>query len=187
MKQAIAGVTPASTQEATVMMTWPSVARYGLGRLLGRGFANQTGFYIFTVGNFFALLMIPVAIPLYFFRLFPSFAGVGVHGSLYKLTNRRVIELRPEVNFRDRFPFLEFKFDAEVKSIELDRFDTIEIRQRPGQHWYDAGDLVFLRDNIEAFRLEGVSRPAAFRQTCVKSRASFVGVKQALDREAVRA
>jgi hypothetical protein len=78
-------------------------------------------------------------------------------------------------------------FDAVVKSIELDRFDTIEIDCKPGQAWFAAGDLVFKRGDVEAFRLEGVSRPESFRHTCLKSHMSYVGVKQALDRTAVPA
>ena len=184
MKQAIAGVSPASIQEVTVMMTWPSVARYWLGRQLGVGFDNQVGVYIFTVGNVLALLAIPIGLALYFFRLVPSVFGSPLHGTFYKLSNRRIIELRPEINFRNQFPFLKFTFGAEVKSTELDRFDTIEIDQKPGQHWYDAGDLVFLREGVETFRLQGVARPEPFRQTCLKSHASYVGVKQAFEREA---
>ncbi len=78
-------------------------------------------------------------------------------------------------------------FDREVKAIELDRFDSIEIDRKPGQAWFDAGDLVFKRGDVETFRLEGVSRPESFRHTCLKSHASFVGVKQALERAAVPA
>lgn len=187
MKQAIAGVAPATTEEVTVMVTWPSVARYLPGRILGRAFENQAGVYVLTVGNVLALCSIPLALPLYFFRLAPSVLGLPVHGSMYKLTNRRVIELRPEINLREGFPFLKFTFAAELKSTELDRFDRIEIVRQPGQDWYDAGDLAFLLGGVETFRLEGVSRPEAFRQTCLKSRDSFVGVKQALEREAVNA
>ena len=166
------------------MVTWPSVARYWLGRQMGICFNNQTGVYVLTIGNVLAILSIPIALPLYFLRLVPSVFGTPVHGASYKLTNRRLIELRPEINRCDRFPFLKFSFDAEVKSAKLDRFDTIEIDRKPGHHWFDAGDLVFLRDGVETFRLEGVSRPEPFRQTCLKSRASYVGVKQALEREA---
>jgi len=78
-------------------------------------------------------------------------------------------------------------FDNEVKAIELDRFDTIEIDCKPGQAWFAAGDLVFKRGDVETFRLAGVSRPESFRQTCVKSHMSYVGVKQALERAAVPA
>ena len=84
-------------------------------------------------------------------------------------------------------PVPEFAFGVEMKSVKLDRFDTVEIEQRPGQGWYDAGDLVFKQDGVETFRLAGVSRPEAFRQTCVKSHMSYVGVQQALERDAVPA
>ena len=35
MKQAIAGVTPAESEETTIMEVWPSVARYSVARVLG--------------------------------------------------------------------------------------------------------------------------------------------------------
>ena len=50
---------------------------------------------------------------------------------------------------------------------------------------FSAGDLAFRLGNVETFRLDGVSRPEALRQTCLKSRQAYVGVKQALQREAV--
>jgi hypothetical protein len=181
MKQAIAGVTPASVEERTVMIVWPSIAAFPSGRWLGRLYSNSTGFYIFTIGNFLALASIPHALALYFFRLAPSLFGAGWHGSVYKLTNRRILELRNEIRFREGFPFLKFRYGAEVKSVDLDRFDAIEIRRLPGQAWFDAGDLVFKRGGVETFRLDGVSRPESFRQTCLKSRMSYVGVKQATE------
>ncbi|MFM7844218.1 MAG: PH domain-containing protein, partial [Planctomycetota bacterium] len=61
-KQAIAGVSPASTAEATVMTVFPSVAKFGLGRALGLGYENQAGAYIFRLGNLIALLSIPIAL-----------------------------------------------------------------------------------------------------------------------------
>jgi hypothetical protein len=187
MKQPIAGVVPSSLEERTVMVVWPSIAAYPSGRWLGQWYANDTGPYVFTIGNFIALASIPHALALYFYRLLPSIFGAELHGSNYKLTNRRIIELRSEITFRDRFPFFRFHHECEVMSVDLDRFDTVEIDRKPGQHWFDAGDLVFMREGVETFRLAGVSRPEAFRQTCVKSRMSFVGVKRALDHEAARA
>ena len=187
MKQAIAGVAPAEIEEVTVMVVWPSIARYGLGRVMGRLFENQTGMYVFTVGNFCALACIPLALALYFFRLLPSHFGSNIHGCFYKLTNRRVLVLRNEVGMGHKFPWLTFKYGAEDKGVELDRFDAIEIDVKPGQQWYQAGDLVFYREGVETFRLEGVSRPEAFRQTCMKSHLSYVGVKRALAAEPVPA
>ncbi len=185
MKQAIAGLAPASVREVTVMEVWPSIAQFSLGRLMGRLFGIQAGIYIFRVGHVFALAGIPFALALYFFRLAPSCFGAPFHGGFYRLTNRRVMVLRNELKFADGFPYVRFVFGAEVKSVELDRFDSIEIDRLPGQEWYDAGDLVFRLKGVETFRLSAVSRPESFRHTCLKSHLSFVGVKQALAREPV--
>ncbi|MBP85800.1 MAG: hypothetical protein CMJ64_03645 [Planctomycetaceae bacterium] len=187
MKQAIAGVAPAEIEEVTVMEVWPSIAKFTLGRLLGQAFSNQTGIYIFRLGNIFALLGIPLALALYFFRLAPSAFGSSLHGGLYRLTNRRVMQLRNEFGFSGGSALPRFRFNFEVKSVDLDRFDQIDIERKPGHAWYDAGDLVFKRGGVETFRLEAVSRPESFRSTCTKSHMSYVGVKQALAREPAHA
>lgn len=187
MKQAIAGVTPSGVKEVTVMEVWPSIAKFTLGRVMGRLFAIQAGIYIFRVGNFIALAGIPFALALYFFRLTPSFFGAPLHGGFYRLTNRRVVVLRNEIKFSGPSILPKFLFGVEVKSVELDRFDSIDIERLPGHQWFDAGDLVFRRDGVETFRLEAVARPDSFRHTCLKSNTSFVGIKQALAREPVPA
>ena len=161
------------------MTVWPSIAVYPDGRWLGRMYSRKAGFWVITVGNLIALASIPHALFRYFFRL--------ATGKQYKLTNRRLIELGSKFQFGGGFPFARIKLDQEVKSIDLDRFETVELVRRPGQEWFDAGDLIFKQGNVETFRLEGVSRPEAFRQTCIKSRMAYVGVKQALQREAVPA
>lgn len=187
MKQAIAGVSPSEIREVTVMEVWPSISMFTLGRLMGRLFAIQAGIYIFRVGNFFALAAIPFCLALYFFRLAPSLFGAPLHGGFYRLTNRRIIVLRNEIKFSGPSILPKFIFGAEVKSVELDRFDSIDIERQPGQAWYDSGDLVFRRAGVETFRLAAVSRPDSFRHTCLKSHISFVGIKQALAREPVHA
>ena len=50
---------------------------------------------------------------------------------------------------------------------------------RPGQEWYPAGDLIFRKGKIETFQLQGVRRPETFRQTIMKTRDAYVGVKKA--------
>ena len=187
MKQAIAGVSPSEVAEVNVMEVWPSIAKFSFGRLMGQLFAIDAGIYIFRVGNFLALAGIPFALALYFFRLAPSLFGAPVHGGFYRLTNKRVIVLRNEIKFSGPAILPKFIFGAEVKSVELDRFDSIDTERLPGHQWYDAGDLVFRRDGVETFRLEAVSRPESFRHTCLKAHASYVGVKQALAREPARA
>lgn len=159
MKQAIAGVAPPSIQEVSVMTVWPSVAASPIARALGQLYANKTGISVVTLGNLCCLAFIPVSLVLYFARVAPFI------GTRYKITNRRVVVLRGIAG-------------REEKSIDFDRFDSIKIVVRPGQEWYDAGDLVFYQGNTETFRLDGVSRPAAFRATCMKSRNSHAGVKK---------
>jgi len=161
LPQAIAGVVPPEVRETTVMTIWPSVAMYPIGRALGSLFAIRwPDVYIFRLGNLIALLSIPIALPLFFMRIAP------VIGTRYRLTNRRIIVERGLSGVLD-------------KAVDLDRFDAINIEVQPGQAWYDAGDLIFMLGKVETFRLEGVSRPAAFRATCMKSHLSHVGVKKA--------
>jgi hypothetical protein len=158
----IPGVVPAQLREATVMTVWPSVAMYGLGRTLGQLYSIRwPDVYIFRLGNLIALLSIPIALALYFLRIAP------VIGTRYRLTNRRIIVERGITGVLD-------------KAVDLDRFDAIDIVVQPGQEWYDAGDLVFKLGNVETFRLVGVSRPAAFRATLLKSQMAHTGVKRAL-------
>jgi hypothetical protein len=96
------------------------------------------------------------------FRLLPN----GV--IRYILTNRRVIIARGLKPVAEQY-------------VELDRFDDIEVVVQPGQEWYPAGDLVFKRGAVETFLLRGVLRPETFRQTCLKARQAYVGVKQAME------
>ncbi len=168
MKQAIPGVVPSSAGEARIMTVWPSIAKYGVARFLGRLYGIGAGGYIFTPGNILALALSPLSAALYMLRILP---GVGER---YTITNRRIVIERGVLG-------------QEMQSVALDRFDTIDIRVLPGQDWYYAGDLVFRKGDIETLRLEAVSRPEGFRQACLKARAAYVGVKRALEREAAMA
>jgi hypothetical protein len=161
----IAGVTPAEVKESTVMTVWPSNASFGLGRALGSAYAIRwPDIYIFRLGNLIALLSIPIALVLFFLRIAP---GIGTR---YRLTNRRIVVERGLTGKED-------------KAVDLDRFDRIEIVVQPGQAWYDAGDLVFKLGNVETFRLEGVSRPGAFRETCQKTHQAYKSVKEIRKRQ----
>ena len=64
------------------------------------------------------------------------------------------------------------------RSVDLDRFDSVQLDILPGQDWYHAGDLVFKLGTVETFRLEGVSRPESFRQVILKARMAHAGVKR---------
>lgn len=158
MKQAITGVTPFQSGEATVMTVWPSICALAIGRWIGR-ICMIGGKSPWAIGKLLALLLIPVAINVFFHMLSPWGAR------RYRLTNRRVIVekgLKP----------------VEDRSVEFDRFDTIEVEVLPGQEWFPAGDLVFKKGAVETFRLSGVPRPETFRQTCLKARQSYEGVKK---------
>jgi hypothetical protein len=166
MKQAIAGVMPAQVGEATIMIVWPSVAATGLGRFFGRLYGIRAGVGFVTVGNLTALASIPIMLPLYLLRKFPLWI------TRYRLTNRRVI--------------IERGIGGQIQQfVDLDRFDEIEVVVRPGQEWYPAGDLVFRRGAIDTFLLPGVQRPETFRQTCLKARQAYVGVRKAMEAVAV--
>ncbi|MEM8677978.1 MAG: PH domain-containing protein [Planctomycetota bacterium] len=165
-KQAIAGVSPAGSQETHVMVIWPSICVTWIGRLLGRLYAIDFGFYIFRVGNVIALCSAPIAALLYLAKVAPFTA------LRYRLTNQRLIVERGILG-------------AEERSITLDRFDSVSIEQRPGQAWFDAGDLVFSKGSVETFRLEAVARPEAFSQICMKSQMAYTGVNAAIGQPAV--
>jgi hypothetical protein len=167
MKQAIAGVAPPDLGEVTTMTVWPSIAAHPLGRALGRMYGNRSGFgHMFTVGKLMMLLTIPVALKLFFWMLAPW------NCRRYRLTNRRVI-----VQNRPR--------PVDERWIGLDEFDAIDVLVLPGQEWYPAGDLVFRKGKVETFRLSGVSRPETFKQTCLKSQRCYVGVRKAMEHEAL--
>jgi hypothetical protein len=183
MKQPIAGVTPAQVAEATVMIVWPSTGKYVLGRFMGRILKIRWPDLLFIrLGVLVAPFFVPLALALYLYRLVPSFFGLSWHGTFYKLTNRRVLELRNEVRWVDGR--VKFIYGAEIKSVQLDRFDAIDIVRRPGHEWFDCGDLIFRLGETETFRLEAVSRPESFRHTCLKARMAYVGVSKALQHSA---
>jgi len=175
--QPIAGCSPSSVQETTIMTIWPSIAGTDIGQLLGRLFQIQAGVWVFTVGNLLALLSIPLVLPLILNKFILSvLAGIPVIGipflpfksaiKRYVLTNRRVI-------------IAEGMIPKTAQYVEFDRFDAIDIVIRPGQEWYPAGDLIFRKGNSESFRLVGVRRPETFKQTVMKTRNVFVGIKKA--------
>ncbi len=163
MKQAIAGITPSQVAEANVMTVWPSICAYPSGRFLGRlygiDFPNINR--VLRIGNIFALLSIPHALLLYFWKVLPN---VGMR---YSLTNRRVVVERGLNGVDER-------------SVRLDNFDNVRVVVQPGQAWFQAGDLVFVNGNREVFRLQGVPRPESFRMACLKAHMAYVGVQTAL-------
>lgn len=171
MGQAIAGVFPETEGEAIIMETWPTLGATAYGRWWGRRYEGALGRITVFGVPVIALLSIPLVLPLYFHMLVPRLPFVlwgwpNPACRKYRLTNRRVVVVQPFGG-------------GEQQTVALDRFDAIDIEVQPGQEWYPAGDLVFRNGQIETFRLSGVSRPEAFRETCLKAHQGFVGVQQA--------
>ena len=163
--QAIAGVTPLDEAEIPVATIWPSISVFGLGRLLGQAYnIAWPNVFVLRLGNLIALASIPIALMLYFVRVLPFF------GRRYVLTNNRLLIC---TGIRSK----------EQKSVQLDHFDDVQIRVRPGQDWFHSGDLIFYQDSVETFRLESVSRPEVFRISLLDASRAFVGVKNALEQE----
>lgn len=158
MNQPATGAVSSNANETTIMIIWPSIALFPSGQWLGRLFMIKwPDIYIFRVGNLLALLSIPHAMFLYFCRIAPK---IGIR---YRLTNRHLIVERGLAAQPER-------------SIALTDFDEIKIQVQAGQEWFHAGDLVFLREGSEVFRLGGVSRPEPFRQTCLKVHQAYRSV-----------
>jgi hypothetical protein len=157
--QPIAGVAPPEATEVTVMVVYPTLGAYSMGRLMGRLCNLKLGFGFFTLGKLFALLLIPIAVPVFFFTLLPGVIR------RYRLTNRRVVVQKGLRCIDERW-------------VDFDRFDAIDIEVLPGQEWFPAGDLIFRQGTIETFRLAGVSRPETFRHTCLAARRGYLGARQ---------
>lgn len=155
--QTIAGVSPPSVAETTVMTVYPSVASLGFGKVLGRLYRIRGGVGPVSIGRLAQLATIPIGLTLYLSMRIPWAIR------RYRLTNRRVIVERGVVPRVSQF-------------VDFDNFDSIDVVVEPGQEWYEAGDLVFRKGQVETFRLGGVSRPAAFRQTILDTQRSFRAV-----------
>ena len=158
--QTTAGESAPVAREVTVMTVFPTLGAYPAGRLMGRLCGIRAGFgSFFTLGKLFALLLIPLALPLFAFSLLPGVIR------RYRLTNRRVVVQKGLQSIDERW-------------VDFDRFDAIDVVVLPGQEWFPAGDLVFRNGQIETFRLAGVSRPETFRHTCLAARRGYLGARE---------
>lgn len=151
--------------EITVMTVWPTIAATRPGRWLGRLYGMNVGISRFLpLGRFWMFVTIPVALVLFCWLFMPWLCR------RYRLTNRRLV-IQKGLSAVDG------------PSVALDAFDAIEVAVLPGQEWFPAGDLVFLRDGCEVFRVRGVGRPDIFRRTCLKTQQALLSVGKALARE----
>lgn len=165
MSQDLATDTSQTPDESTVMVVWPSIAAFAVGRWVGQLAGIRAGYGIATVGNLLALLTIPISLVVFVWRLLP--------GAIrrYRLTTTRILVQRGIV-------------PVEERSVGLDEFEAIEIEFLPGQRWLRAGELVFKRNGSEVFRLSGVPHPLPFQQVCLKTRSALIAVQKALEIEA---
>jgi hypothetical protein len=163
--QAIAGVAPPQAGEVTSMTIWPTIGAFQTGRWVGQLAGNRTGAGFFTLGKLLAVATIPVSLVLFAWGLLPFVCR------RYTLTNRRVV-IQKGLSAVDE------------QSVDLDGFDSIEVRVRPGQEFFHAGDLLFKRDGEEVLCLAGASRPVVFREVCLNARMALVSVREVLRREA---
>lgn len=150
---AISGVS-AST-EAEIMTIYPSIAAYGLGRVLG-AFYESIPVRIMGVKLSNLLFVLPTApIPalLYFFQ--------KATGQKYVLTNRS-------------FQVWYALGSRKIAQVPLSDITNVIIRHLPGQQFYKAGDLILVggKGNDELMTLSGVPYPHIFRQTILEARDS---------------
>ncbi|WP_146446586.1 hypothetical protein [Botrimarina colliarenosi] len=154
-------------QERTVAVVWPSIAAGAWGQWLGRLYGNRLGVRIAGVplllGWLIAIVTAPLAALLYLARKAPRkplvlFGPVNADGLRYRLTTKRLLIENP------------FEKDASpVAQLAIDDFDAVEIDVLPGQAWYHAGDVVFLKEGKERLRLAGTPRPEPFVHTVLNT------------------
>ena len=132
-----------------------------MGRLCGL----RLGIGFFTLGKLLALATIPLSLTIFVWQLLPYVCR------RYTLTSRRLLIRKGLLPVDDR-------------GIGLDEFDRIDVVMLPGQDWLHAGDLVYMRDGNEVFRLSGVSRPEGFRQVCLKARTASVSFRDVMQQQA---
>ncbi|MCP4513406.1 MAG: PH domain-containing protein [Fuerstiella sp.] len=141
--QAISGVSPSS--EAVVMMEYPSLASTGIGRLLGWLYelVPIRPFGLMKVSYVFALLTMPLGLPLYFLQ--------KVFGQRYVLTNRNV-------------QVWTARKTRMVSSVALADVVDVELKQWPGQVFYNASDIRLKSASGETkLTLKGVKDAGAFK------------------------
>lgn len=142
---------------------WPSVARFGLARLLGRGYAiDEPRWYFLSPGNLLALATIPIGAALYLAKLAPFLCR------RYVLTDTAVM-ITQGITQRPG------------KSVAHDDYDSIDVDVLPGQAWFDSADLVFRKSGEEVLRLSAVASAEMFRRTIWETRLSHLQLRSLLD------
>ena len=136
----------------------PSDVDVGWGDSVGSGSAWGVSS---RVGTALAVATIPVSLGVFAWQLLPYVIR------RYCLTSRRIVIQKGLSR-------------QEEAAIGLDEFDSIEIQRLPGQQWLRCGDMLFLRDGREVFRLAGVPRPETFREVCLKQQMTVATIGRVL-------
>lgn len=141
--QAIAGV--AAGSETQIMTKWPSIAAMELGRILGQMMASVPVRFLLALP-----IGAPVGVLLYFIQ--------KVTGERFTITNKSV----------QRWTGLGGRMK---QRIELSDIANIEVRQKSGQEFFHASDLLLLNAKGDVMmRLEGLPYAEIFRENITKAR-----------------
>jgi hypothetical protein len=152
--QPISGVS--AGKEAVIEDVYPSLAASGLGQVLGR-LMNCIPLTVNGV-RLSQLIFAPVVAPLALI----GYLKFKVMDPIYILTNRAV---------KTRAP-LGSRLYAQVS---LNDIADIAVRVRPGQEFYQAGDLELYNNRDELLlALPGVPRPERFRQIILDAQAARI-------------
>ena len=147
--QAISGVSASS--EAEVMTEYPSLASSGVGQLLGNLYESFPVrlFGLMKLSHVFALLTVPIGLPLYFLQ--------KAFGERYVLTNRNVQVWTAR---RTRM----------VSSVALADVVYVELEQQPGQVFYQASDIHLKGASGDTvLTLKGVKDAGSFRNAIAQA------------------
>ncbi|MEO1983098.1 MAG: PH domain-containing protein [Fuerstiella sp.] len=150
------------------MMEYPSLASTGIGQLLGWLFelVPLRPFGLMKVSYVFALLALPLGLPLYFLQ--------KAFGERYVLTNRNVQVWTAR---RTRM----------VSSVALADIADVVLEQHPGQVFYNASDIhLEAASGQRILTLKGVKDPGSFKNAITCTVDSRRMVQESLDQIAAR-
>ena len=159
MSTAIIGVS--ASGETEIRSKYPSIASFGLGRLLGSIYESVPAIWGIKLSNLlFVLPTAPLGVFLYVLN--------KVIGERYVLTNRSV----------QRWAVIGLK---QFQSVTLTDVNEIEYVQLPGQEYYHAGDLLLKNAKGDTvLRVQGVKDADIFRQIIEKARDARIGAEESL-------
>jgi len=147
-------------EEVVILTIRPSIGATRLGRLVGQAASLSNGWGVLTVGNLLAVLLMPVALALFFWLRLPGLCR------RYMLTTRRAVIGRGLRNVCQQ-------------SIAMDEFDQIDVEVLPGQQWLRCGEVIFRRGHRQLLRFSGVPCPEVFRRNCLTVQQAILAAARA--------